>query len=92
MRVEIMHIKCLERCLLVLYNAYLGTLGEVVVVIMEALNQSLFWTYVNFALGCDHMFHSTEQYSSLVIVQLGKYINSQSKQKNSTSQVSHLFY
>lgn len=34
---------------------------------VEALNLSLFWTSVNLALGCDHMFHPNEQYSSLVM-------------------------
>lgn len=56
---------------------------------MEALSQS----FLDYGELCDHMFHSTEQYSSLVIVRLGKYINSQIFQiENSTSQHNFFFF
>lgn len=48
---------------------------------------------MNFEFGCDHMFHSAEQYSNLVIGRLVKCINSQIFQTGkSTSQLNCTFY
>lgn len=80
MRIRIMHVKHLAQRLLMSNKSTWELRGRGQQEVVEVLHLSVFWTSVNSVFGYNHMFHSTEQYSNLVIVRLIKRINSQSQQ------------